>query len=95
MPSGCGRALIIPRELTVEGSELITRPIPETAVLRASVRFHTVETDAGGAVAKGSQVELRLNCTGVGTTGAVASSGRCTEALWPICAHCLCSCPRR
>ena len=34
MPSGCGRALIIARELTVEGSELVIHPIPETSVLR-------------------------------------------------------------
>ena len=33
MPSGCGRSLIIPRDLTVEGSELNVSPIPETASL--------------------------------------------------------------
>jgi len=62
MPAGCGRALIMPRELSVDGSELVINPIAETAVLRKS------ETWQGGApgdtsIAQGSQIEVRLNCT--------------------------------
>ena len=72
MPAGCGRALIIPRELTVVGSELVTSPIPETVVLRSSARFHTTDVGAGADVAKGSQVELRLNCSGLGFASTVA-----------------------
>lgn len=56
MPAGCGRALVIPRELSVSGSELITSPIPEVAVLRRA----RAEV---GKFAKGSQIEVRLNCS--------------------------------
>lgn len=34
MPTGCGRALVMPRELSVVGSTLHITPISETAVLR-------------------------------------------------------------
>lgn len=62
MPSGCGRALIIPRELHVDGSELKISPIAETDVLRKpnSRRFGSGER---AEIASGSQVELRLNCS--------------------------------
>jgi len=65
MPTGCGRALVIPRELTVSGSELLTSPIPEASTLRVpSSRVATKVAAARGssAVASGSQVELRLLC---------------------------------
>jgi beta-fructofuranosidase len=66
MPNGCGRALVIPRELRVEGSELMTLPIPETAVLR----IPGTATTSSSALAKGSQVEVRMNCSGA-TSGKV------------------------
>lgn len=65
MPSGCGRALIIPRELRVKGSSLHIAPIPETAVLRVDgshVVAKVLNDSSGFAV--GAQVELRLNCSG-------------------------------
>jgi sucrose-6-phosphate hydrolase SacC (GH32 family) len=69
MPSGCGRALIIARELTVEGSELVIHPIPETSVLRvppaagAAPALQGAVDDGDAFSAAGSRVELRLNCT--------------------------------
>lgn len=69
MPAGCGRALIIPRELSVIGSELMISPISETAVLRKSRQY--LQNAQGGTVAQGAQVELRLNCTGTATGGKV------------------------
>jgi len=64
MPHGCGRALIIPRELIVSGSELLIRPIPEAAVLRVPTSHRTAHVTASGsaAIASGSQVEVRLLC---------------------------------
>jgi len=70
MPSGCGRALIIPRDLTVEGSELKISPIPETAVLRKTGTLQAGDASTA-ALASGSQVEIRLNCTTTATTGKV------------------------
>jgi sucrose-6-phosphate hydrolase SacC (GH32 family) len=62
MPSGCGRALIMPRELTVEGSELKIAPILETKVLRKSAT-RLFGHGVGAPIASGSRVEVRLNCT--------------------------------
>jgi hypothetical protein len=64
----------------VRGSELLTSPIPESAVLRVSGSRHTgrlaphavgtplaADMDTGALViAKGSQVEVRLLCTSAG-----------------------------
>ena len=66
MPSGCGRALIIPRELHVEGSELKITPIPETAVLRnpdTHIRGPVGTASTTAPIANGSRVEVRLNCS--------------------------------
>ena len=70
MPTGCGRALIIPRDLKVQGSELKISPIPETAVLRKPGTMHAGDA-ASAALASGSQVELRLNCSTSASTGKV------------------------
>ena len=75
MPAGCGRALVIPRELSVSGSELITAPIPEAAVLRVSSSHLATHVTSSGsaAIAAGSHVEVRLLCAisaaAVPTTG--------------------------
>jgi len=78
MPSGCGRALIIPRELHVDDatSTLMTSPIKELEVLRepASHLYHSGLTSSSAVtLAKGSQVEVQLTCTGItsGTKGKV------------------------
>ena len=85
MPGGCGRALIIPRELSIggaNGDELITKPIAETAVLRVP-GSRRVATAAAGAtsgvassadIATGSQVEVRLTCPLV--AGEARASGK-------------------
>ena len=59
-----GRALVIPRELSVVGSELMVSPVVETAALRKHATQHQLAPAAhGAALAAGSQVELRVNCT--------------------------------
>jgi beta-fructofuranosidase len=55
---GCGRSLIMPRDLSVVGSRLVIHPVPETAVLRVASSHSSDPT----AMAKGSQVEIRLVC---------------------------------
>jgi hypothetical protein len=71
-PRGCGRALVIPRELRLNGDELMTEPIPETAVLRVASSHRSARVAAGDAakldrrgvaIATGSQVEVRLLCS--------------------------------
>eukprot|EP00041_Stephanoeca_diplocostata_P025894 m.689101 g.689101 ORF g.689101 m.689101 type:complete len:673 (+) comp22846_c0_seq14:395-2413(+) len=66
--NGCGRALVIPRELTVVGTTLHVAPITETRVLRTHQfphrTVHTTSRSDNAAIIKGSQVEVRLNCTG-------------------------------
>merc|ERR1712194_816688 len=64
MPANCGRALVIPRELSVSGSDLVVNPILETSVLRVP-GSHTPAIDAATNpnLASGSQVEIRLNCS--------------------------------
>ena len=65
MPQGCGRALVIPRELRVAGAELQVLPIPEAAALRTSpAPLRSAGSGAAAApLAAGSQVEIRLVCT--------------------------------
>ena len=65
MPGGCGRALVIPRDLAVVGSELHVLPIPETAVLRTTAFPTTIHSiiGTGTTIARGSTVEIRLNCS--------------------------------
>jgi beta-fructofuranosidase len=60
MPRGCGRALVLPRELRLQGSELQLQPIPEAAVLRTGPVVRSSGDDA--PLAAGSQVEIRLQC---------------------------------
>jgi len=64
MPEGCGRALVIPRDLTLLGSDLMVAPIPEVAVLRvpASHLVARAAASGSGAIAAGSQVEVQLLC---------------------------------
>eukprot|EP00658_Telonema_sp_P-2_P033226 TRINITY_DN24431_c0_g1_i2.p1 TRINITY_DN24431_c0_g1~~TRINITY_DN24431_c0_g1_i2.p1 ORF type:complete len:448 (-),score=98.16 TRINITY_DN24431_c0_g1_i2:169-1512(-) len=72
MPSGCGRALVLPRELSVQGSELVLSPVPETAVLRTPGSYQTfIDPAQATAVAVGSQVEIRLFC-GLGSSAPLA-----------------------
>jgi sucrose-6-phosphate hydrolase SacC (GH32 family) len=77
MPSACGRALIIARELTVEGSELKIHPIKETEVLRKTHTFKSFAhpLSATTALAAGSQVEVRLSCTGASAPGLKGRTG--------------------
>lgn len=56
---GCGRSLIMPRDLSVSGTRLVINPVPETAVLRVA-GTHT--SGATTPLAKGSQVEIRVTC---------------------------------
>jgi len=56
---GCGRSLIMPRDLSVSGTRLVINPVPETAVLRVA-DSHT--SGATTPLAKGSQVEIRVTC---------------------------------
>ena len=66
MPMGCGRALVLPRELRLQGSELQLHPIPETGVLRTG---HAVRSSgADSPLAAGSQVEIQLRCSWVAAT---------------------------
>ena len=64
--AGCGRYLVMPRELTVQPNGLHIDPVPETAVLRVagSAAYGTIgATDAGGgALAKGAQLEVHITC---------------------------------
>ena len=68
--TGCGRYLIMPRDLSVApgGNSLIVQPIPEAKVLRVKGSA-TLATHSGGGdpelkgMAAGAQVEIRVNCT--------------------------------
>lgn len=60
MPHGCGRALVLPREVSLQGFELQLQPIPEAAVLRTGPVVRSSGDDA--PLAAGSQVEIRLQC---------------------------------
>ena len=78
-PTGCGRYLIIPRDLSVVSNRLEVSPIPETKVLRvpSSKKITTVEANVptdgdASTIAGGSQVEISLSCTGTATSGKVA-----------------------
>ena len=72
MPRGCGRALVLPRELRLKASELQLQPIPEAAKLRAGPAVRSSGDDA--PLAAGSQVEIRLRCAwGAAASGAAAS----------------------
>jgi beta-fructofuranosidase len=72
---GCGRSLIMPRELSVRGNQLVIQPVAETKILRVphsrmQAAAHPGET---AELATGSQVELRVQCTGLRkATGKVA-----------------------
>ena len=77
--AGCGRSLVLPRELSVVGSELVISPIPETEALRIPGSRRASRVVAGtssASIANGSQVEVRLLCTPaagtVPTTGVTA-----------------------
>lgn len=56
--AGCGRALIMPRELGVRGSALTIKPVGETAALRTGPAVQ------GSPAAAGAQVEVRFTCRG-------------------------------
>lgn len=74
-PTGCGRYLIMPRDLSVVSNRLEVTPIPETKVLRvpSSKKTTTVEADGDAStIASGSQVEISLSCTGTASSGKVA-----------------------
>ena len=78
MPAGCGRALIMPRELTVDGSELIISPIPETAALRipGSYRLARVHSRAvASASATGAaSTSTSASASTIAATPAVSSA---------------------
>ena len=69
MPRGCGRNLVFPRELRLEGSRLVVEPVHELAALRKPGSRTTVAIGNGlrasasaTQLASGAQVEARLVC---------------------------------
>ena len=62
----CGRTLLLPRELGVQGSALTIAPSTE-----ALAALRTGNAVQGSPAARGSQVEVRVRCSGL--SGAVAS----------------------
>jgi len=100
MEGGCGRSLVLPRELSVKGNVLAVSPIPEAAALRVPGSMRTAAFDSlgardggsgsgvaggggagegggeSGALAAGSRVEVRVECTGVGAAIAANASGK-------------------
>jgi len=68
--SGCGRSLIMPRDLSIDGSRLVITPVPETAVLRVAASHSTSAT----SLAKGSRVEVKVVCPASAAT--MRTSGR-------------------
>ena len=83
-PTGCGRYLIMPRDLSIStlpnGPTLSVNPVPEAAVLRVPGSRTTAMVSATSApqaqasLASGSQVEIQVNCTAASwpSTGKVA-----------------------
>jgi sucrose-6-phosphate hydrolase SacC (GH32 family) len=72
---GCGRIVVMPRELGVRGSTLTIAPVNETALLRipgSVVRLTTV----GEPTAKGSQIEVRMTCTGMRVAFSSGATGK-------------------
>lgn len=67
---GCGRTLIMPRELGVRGSALTINPVNETQVLRSSAAVR------GSPAAAGSQVEVRVTCSGMAAALAAGATGK-------------------
>jgi sucrose-6-phosphate hydrolase SacC (GH32 family) len=71
MPPGCGKALLLPRQLSLDGAELLIEPVAEVEHLRrsegrtAAVLPAVPASNPGIALASGSQVEVRLNCSGL------------------------------
>lgn len=55
---GCGRSLIMPRDLSIAGDRLLINPVPETAVLRVPSSHSSSTT----SLVKGSLVEIRIVC---------------------------------
>ena len=81
--NGCGRSLILPRDLSVTTfggtapPSLAVNIVPETAVLRVpgSATFAMGTRAAAASLASGSQVEIRVNCSwphGAPATGKLA-----------------------
>ena len=64
--AGCGRYLVLPRELTVRGGGLYVDPVPETAVLRVvgSGDRTSIESERAPAaqLAAGSHIEVGVVC---------------------------------
>lgn len=101
-PTGCGRYLIMPRDLSLSADDkLVVSHIPETKVLRVpgSLRTATVEAqvkveqEQGGergqaqaSIATGSQVEISLTCNG---TPSPADKGACALSR-PLCLSLFC-----
>eukprot|EP00039_Didymoeca_costata_P002756 m.62337 g.62337 ORF g.62337 m.62337 type:complete len:523 (-) comp11503_c0_seq1:37-1605(-) len=56
---GCGRSLVLPRELSISNTRLVINPIPERAVLR----IPSSEKPLGGSLATGTQVEITMFCS--------------------------------
>lgn len=81
MAPNCGRSLIHARELGVRGNMLTIAPIPEMEILRkegtfAGGRFSAHPSEEPPVLATGSQVELRIRCTGMASAKASGATGR-------------------
>eukprot|EP00040_Diaphanoeca_grandis_P025493 m.141267 g.141267 ORF g.141267 m.141267 type:complete len:650 (-) comp30173_c0_seq1:53-2002(-) len=74
---GCGRSLILPRDLSVSGSRLVINPIPETAALRVA----STHSSSANSLANGSQVEIRVVCK---TTSPSTSSTTAPTSSLPM-----------
>lgn len=82
-PSGCGRYLIIPRDLTVVGDRLEVSAIPETKVLRvpSSKKTTMVEANAATSLAGGAEEAGKEAGENGGGSGAIASGSQVEISL--------------
>jgi len=65
-PAGSGRALIVPREVTIDNTtnDLVVAPVVEVAQLRVASSHVAIPAATDGAkIIDGSQVQIQLQCT--------------------------------
>ena len=80
--AGCGRYLVLPRELTVKSGGLHIAPVPETAVLRVagSATRGTIDTEFAisetSQLAAGSHVEIEIVCNRTAAASRWPSTGK-------------------